>query len=294
MKSCCPFCKIPSDLFFTTKDYNRKIDKNIFNYFKCKPCKLVFLSPIPDSLENYYPPDYHLLKTKLEEVELAARHERFKVELIKRYIPHGRLLEIGPSRGDFLFHARKAGFDVEGIEMDEKCCSFIEHTLNIPVTNSSDTLSALNKAGSYDVITLWHVIEHLPDPWTVLEAISRHLNPGGILALAAPNPQSLQFKLMGRFWAHLDAPRHLELIPSSLLIKKAESMGFKTLLSTTKDVLRQNCNGFGWLNSFGHYLSPTFGKGLPFKIRLVMNKLLKPVEACEGLGSAYTLVFQKQ
>ena len=76
---------------------------------------------------------------------------------------------------------------------------------------------------------MWHVIEHLRRPWEVIERAAANLQDGGVLAIATPNPRALQFKLLRRRWAHLDAPRHLFLIPSrraraSLRRARAESL----------------------------------------------------------------------
>jgi 2-polyprenyl-3-methyl-5-hydroxy-6-metoxy-1,4-benzoquinol methylase len=81
---------------------------------------------------------------------------------------------------------------------------------NVTTVNTTDivgTMQARNKA--YDVIAIWHGIEHLPDPWAVLRQCAQQLAPHGVLVIATPNPDSIQFGIFRQYWVHLDAPRHV-------------------------------------------------------------------------------------
>jgi len=69
----------------------------------------------------------------------------------------------------------------------------------------------------------------------VLEEASKKINPGGIILIATPNPSSFAFRLLGRFWPHIDAPRHINLIPESLLTTKLKDLGFDLVVKTTND-----------------------------------------------------------
>jgi SAM-dependent methyltransferase len=159
---------------------------------------------------------------------------------------------------------------------------------------SNDPTEALKNAGNYDVIVLWHVIEHLPDPWKTLEAISGKLIPGGILVIAAPNPQAFQFRMLGRYWPHVDAPRHLSLIPLSLLIKQMLSLGLKPAWSTTKDQGTLGWNTFGWVTFFTNVTNIRYIKTGLALVGRIISLVLGPIERSNGSGSAYTVVFQKE
>jgi len=98
--------------------------------------------------------------------------------------------------------------------MNKQCCDFIQNELGIRTIQVNNLVAAFEGLSGYDVITLWQVMEHLPDPWSTLKAAVEKLLPGGILVISAPNPASFQFRVLGRFWTHVDAPRHLTLIPS--------------------------------------------------------------------------------
>jgi 2-polyprenyl-3-methyl-5-hydroxy-6-metoxy-1,4-benzoquinol methylase len=204
------------------------------------------------------------------------------------------LLEIGPAYGSFLYSAKQAGFEVEAIEMDSNCCKFISDTIGVKAIQSNDPAEALESTGSYNVITLWHVIEHLPNSWKTLQALSKKLRPGGILVIAAPNPKSFQFRVLGRFWPHVDAPRHLLLIPLSLLAEKMTAFDLKPLWSTTKDQGTLGWNAFGWVHFFNNITDRRYVKTILDIVGKFASILLGPLERMDSLGSAYTVVFKKE
>ena len=277
----CPQCKHDTRLYFRTKDFNRKITQDIFHYYRCPSCGLIFLSPIPDNLGKYYPNNYYSVPSSINELAKAAEFERYKIDIVNQFASGGRLLEIGPAYGSFLYLAKQAGFTAEAIEMDPNCCRFITETIGAKVIQSNDPAEALKNVENYDVITLWHVIEHLPDPWTTLEVISRKLQPGGILVIAAPNPEAFQFRVLGRFWPHVDAPRHLELIPQSLLTKQMQSLGLKTVWSTTTDEGTLGWNTFGWVYFFTNFTNLRYTKTGLGIIGRIMSLILSPIERHE-------------
>lgn len=294
MTAVCPICKKEASLYFRVKDYNRRITSETFDYYRCSSCRYIFLAPIPTNLSKYYPSDYYPIPSSINELEKTAECDRYKVDIVKQFASGRRILEIGPAYGSFLYLTKQAGFVAEAIEMDANCCKFIRETIGAKVIQSNDPSEALKGAAKYNVIALWHVIEHLPDPWKTLESISTALHPGGILVIAAPNPESLQFRILGRYWPHVDAPRHLHLIPLSLLTKQMLSLGLKPLWSTTRDKGTLGWNAFGWINFFSNMTNLRYIKtGLNISGKIT-SMLLSPLERKDGLGSAYTVAFQKE
>ncbi|MBS0615249.1 MAG: class I SAM-dependent methyltransferase [Verrucomicrobia bacterium] len=289
----CPQCKSISSQKFNLKDLNKKIDDDCFTYYECHKCRLLFVYPIPENLSKYYPPAYYPFSSSLKEFEKLCEGEKYKIDIVQNFLKKGSLLEIGPAMGVFAYLAKQAGFDVETIEMDEKCCQFLSQTLNIPTIRSDDIATAIPSNRSYQIITLWHVVEHLPNPWQVLDRLVGALAPGGFLLLAAPNPHAFQFKLLRSFWAHLDAPRHLEIIPPELLIEFLKDRGCNIVFRTTKDRGALGWNVFGWKHSLSHLLGSVFSPKITHQIGRITSFLLRPIERKEGWGSAYTLVFQK-
>ena len=293
MKKNCPYCRTESPLYFQSRDYNRRITHDVFDHYRCPQCELIFIEPIPVNLADYYPESYHFVPESSAYLEAGSEPERYKIEIVQRFSGKGRLLEIGPSYGSFTYLAKKAGFEVEAIEMNARCCRFLNDVVGARAINSDDPIGALQHLEPYDVIALWHVIEHLPDPWVMLDAICANLKPGGIVVLAAPNPDAFQFHLMGRYWPHVDAPRHLTLIPIELLAAKLEALGMKAELITTTDKGSLGWNTFGWEFFFANLSSQSYiKKALRLAGRLV-SLLFSPIERMEGRGSAYTMVFRK-
>ena len=151
------------------------------------------------------------------------------------------------------------------------------------------------------MFTLWHVIEHLPCAWSVLDAICEKIKPDGILVIAPVNPKAFQFRILGRYWLHLDAPRHVMLIPTRLLINKIESLRFKLEMLTMTDKGTQTCNKAGWTNFFVYKCTQGFSNKVLLSIlRFFMGQIQKmvrfvvtPIERIDGKGSAYTMVFRK-
>jgi len=283
-----------SPLFLTTKDYNRQTSSLLFEYFRCPSCQLIFLQPIPEDLGAYYPQEYYQIPSSAEELALQSIHEKYKVDLLKKFISKGTLLEIGPATGGFAYWAQQEGFTVEVMEQDPRCCQFLSKTLNIPTVQGSDILRNLPNNRTYEVIALWHVLEHLPSPWSVLNELVRRLHVGGFLSLALPNPNALQFKLLQKFWAHLDAPRHTQLIPIELLTSYLEKLGCRVKLQTTTDEGSLHWNQFGWYHSLPHILSSTSYKKILTYGGKFLFYLFSRIEAKEGKGAAYTLILQKE
>ena len=293
MKKLCSYCHTPSALYFRSRDYNRKISKEVFDHYRCPQCSLIFISPIPQNLGDYYPNEYYFIPETVDFLDANTTPEKYKIEIIQRYVKQGRLLEIGPSLGCFAYLAKKSGFQAEAIEMDAKCSKFMNEVAGIPTVNSSDTSGAIKTLQPFDVIAMWHVIEHLPNPWKTLEAICAKINTGGILVLAAPNPEAFQFHILGRYWPHVDAPRHLMLIPAKVLIDQMATLGMTVELFTTTDEGGLGWNIFGWEYFFSNLCMHPRCKRILRKFGRMVARLVGPIEKKEGKGSAYTLVFMK-
>jgi SAM-dependent methyltransferase len=120
--------------------------------------------------------------------------------------PPPRLLDAGAGRGRFVAAARAAGYDATGIEPSTRGITAAE-AIGAPVERTSID-EARVELGSFDVVTLWHVLEHVDDPAAALDRIATWLRPGGALLVGVPNLASLQARLAGPRWYHLDVPRH--------------------------------------------------------------------------------------
>ncbi|HZN86676.1 MAG TPA: class I SAM-dependent methyltransferase [Burkholderiales bacterium] len=280
--------------YLRTRDLNRDASDEEFRYERCPDCGLASLANAPADLGRYYAAGYHEIPASAEGLERGAAHDSYKIDLVRQFATRGRLVEIGPGWGAFCLLARRAGFEVEAIERDPRCCEFLQKELGVRAIRSDDPATALAQAATADAIVLWHVVEHLADPWAVLEAAARKLAPGGVLLIATPNPESFQLGLFGRFWTHVDAPRHLHLIPVRLLRSRMARLGLDAELATTTDPGSIGWNDFGWRFSLAN-LAPHRALKRPLRLAgRVLGKLAALIDNREGRGSAYTAVFRKR
>ncbi len=288
----CPLCHGNTALLFTTKDWNRRVTEEIFTYERCLHCGLIFLSDIPDTLDAYYGDDYYQVPSfaKLKKVAMA---ESYQLEMISKFLKAGRLLEIGPGFGVFAYQAKQAGFEVDIIEREARCCEYLTHIVGVNAVKSDSPHVAIEAMAGHDVIALWHVIEHLPQPWLFLEKAARNLNPGGVLLIATPNPEAFQFRLMASLWPHVDAPRHLFLISAALLIQRLKPFGLEPVFQTTSDKGARSWNRFGWqrylMNRFSHRWLQLMAFVLGYALSLPMGLW----DRKDFAGSAYTIVLRK-
>ncbi len=289
----CPHCNSPANLLFRTTDVNRRLSTEPFYYYCCSACKLIFLHPIPSNLGDYYPNSYYVIPSSLAALRKQAEPQHYKIDLIRQYVSTGRLLEIGPAFGLFSSLAKNAGFTVDTIEMDEQCCRFLREVVGVNAIQHDNPAEALKNMGMYDVIALYQVIEHLPNPWITLDAIVEHLAPGGIIVIAAPNPDSLQLRLFGSRWTHVDAPRHLQLIPLALLAQDMLQSKINLVFKTTSDSDSLGWNSFGWCWSLANLTTQPVLKKALFTLGRVITKIMQPIERRGTRGSTYTLVFQR-
>jgi 2-polyprenyl-3-methyl-5-hydroxy-6-metoxy-1,4-benzoquinol methylase len=289
----CHVCGGSGNLKYTARDLNRSVTQERFRYYDCGQCGSLFLYPLPVDLGRYYPSDYHYVPESAEFLRSVAHTEAHKLELVTRFREGGKLLEIGPSTGAFVYAAKLAGFDTSAIEIDERCAAFLNDIAGIPTVASGDTVAVLPDCPSFDVITLWHVVEHLTNPVETLVACAEKLNPGGLLVVAAPNPESLQFKIMGARWPHLDAPRHTAIIPRQFITRVLKERGFDVLLDTTSDTAALGWNAFGWEYFFKAFAASSDEAGELHRVARRLTDELKAAETLPGAGSAYSIVFRK-
>jgi 2-polyprenyl-3-methyl-5-hydroxy-6-metoxy-1,4-benzoquinol methylase len=288
----CPQCDSDTSFLFKTKDYNRKITNIFFSYRKCDKCRLIFLSNIPSNLGDYYQEDYYEIPSKSKLIKIADKIE-YQVEMIKNNISDGKLLDVGAAFGVFAYKAKSLGFDVSTIEMSAICCKYLSDEVGVKVFQGDKPEGIIPTLGNYDVITFWHNIEHLLEPWKVLEAASKKINPGGIILIATPNPCSFAFRLLGRFWPHIDAPRHINLIPESLLTAKLKDLGFDLVMKTTNDKGGLSWNRFSWQRIIVNQFSSKTMERVAFIIGWILSIPVSIIENRNYNGSAYTVIYKK-
>jgi len=354
-KHICPICDETNyKKVFSSSDADR-ISQTAFELIRCKTCGLVSTTPFLSDQEMapWYRSGYHgwwedngtpykgacplvprsgrrvggrsewispvagdaLLRYLFDMLSRLFQLNRSR--RITKYKPEGRLADIGCGDGTFLAFMLKRGWDVLGLEDLNRYKHAAETGAGEIRIIQHDTDRWYESFAPFDVITLWHVLEHVEKPVKTLRQACNALKPGGIVVLSIPNIKSLQAAMCKDRWFHLDVPRHRwHFTPEtiSLLLRKS---GFSR---TTLSHFSLEYNPFGWWQSilnlsrcthnFAYNLlkrreSPDYKnkcKGIYDAIcSTVLGALLVPValilaaaEALAGRGGTITVVARKK
>ena len=148
-----------------------------------------------------------------------------RLRQVPRYRPGGRVLDIGCGSGGYLAFLAELGWRCSGVETGAKSRAYAQTVLGLDVHEGPLEACRFPDA-TFDVVTLWHVVEHLPDPAGTLREIGRILKPDGCLLLRTPNVQSWEAALFRGNWYGLDPPRHLYLFSPATLERLLGQCGF--------------------------------------------------------------------
>lgn len=260
----CPYCH--GDLFdvlFEAPDFDS--GEKTFQLHRCRQCGLVRTEPVLSGgeLGQYYNlPYYGSGKAKFsgpaEKITrffnyLRARtilsHLRGGIEQLAGARP--RVLDIGCGRGNLLVSLKHLGCECHGVERNE----FPPDGLPGDIRFHTGELDNIAFDGDYfDAIIIWHVLEHVDDPVSMIKEASRILRPGGLLAIAVPNFGSLQAELFKKDWFHLDLPRHIYHFTPGTLTAILRKFGFSITRKTTFSVEQ---NMFGFIQSMLNMMAPS-------------------------------------
>lgn len=253
---------------------------------QCQKCRVVFLSPeaVNYEPEQYYSEKSHYSRLPAEwEIKRGRENARNVVKFINKYIkPSGKsLLDVGSHIGLFVHEATRAGFTAEGIETNRTAVSWAtEH--NIPIQNYDIETFSSNK--KYDVITLFHVLEHLPNPRTALGKFGGYINDGGYMIIEVPNIDSHLAKKDGPAWKFI-ALEHLFYFSDETLGNILKNLGFKIIVVKRRNYEIQYLN----LKKIFRYF---WGKPLVRK-RLISKEEMAGEKEIPVDGRFIKLIFKK-
>jgi SAM-dependent methyltransferase len=207
-------CNHPNDgceTLFPGYDY---ISGEPFRVAQCRQCGQVVTVPVPADIGRYYPSGYYgdaggrRFPVVMEWLQEQLYNWRSRQVLHRLDRKNPKVLDVGCGRGLLLRAFQQGGCDVTGTEFSEDACRFAREVLKLPVRVG--LLHELNFPDhSFDVVVMWHVLEHVSDPRPTLAEVSRILKPGGLFLVAVPNFGSPEARLAKAGWFHLDLPRHL-------------------------------------------------------------------------------------
>jgi len=225
---------------YQLRDYRLEDDNNYYYYRKCKSCGLIFQDPVLsfESLSTHYN-EKQIYNEKITRRGMRNFLQEYglkkRAKVVLKYKPAGKLLDIGCGSGNFIrYISDKTEFQVFGNEINKENVNTLKrkYGLDVRIGNINE-IDFPDK--HFDVITLWDVIEHVENPNQILVEIKRILKPDGILVIRVPNGDSLDSKIFSKYWAGLDAPRHLYIFSISCITKLLENNSF-TIKSKRTDI----------------------------------------------------------
>lgn len=213
----CPACHA-TDITFISDVKDHSISGAVFPVWMCRKCTLRFTQDVPPAHEigPFYAATHYVSHSDTKEglvnkvYQLVKRRTiKGKVNMINKWCAgrKGTLLDIGCGTGSFLAAMKADGWKVEGLEPDPGARTLAAEKTGQEVF-APEKIDIL-PAATYDVITLWHVLEHVHDLQGYGASFQRLLKPGGKLLIAVPNYTSADAEHYGGFWAAWDVPRHL-------------------------------------------------------------------------------------
>lgn len=196
--------------FLTCKDYT--VSKKTFQLLLNSEFDMLVTYPVPKNLSKYYESNNYISHTDSKKSIIDKIYQlvknytlKKKLKLINSFnIEKKTILDIGAGTGDFLSVCKKNGWETFGVEPSEKA-RLLAKNKNLVINKSLNKLSKKQ----FDIITLWHVLEHIPNLTEYIKEIKKLLKPNGILIIAVPNFKSYDAQYYKEFWAAYDVPRHL-------------------------------------------------------------------------------------
>lgn len=211
------------------------ISNELYSAVRCNNCSIVFLNPRPtkDEIQKFYHLGYYGEKSfyfKTIFRWIISFLYILRVKKIEVFKKGGKVLDIGCGDGKFLAELQKRKWEVYGVDFSEAASKLVNKKLNIFIKKELQECQFPNDY--FDLVTLWHVFEHIPNPHELLSEIKRIIKKDGVLLLALPNIESLEAKISKRKWFHLDLPRHLYHYSPLTIRKILEKTGFQIIKIT--------------------------------------------------------------
>jgi len=212
-------------------------DKGQYPFYRCQACSLLFVWPLPSDNLDIYSQSYFAgaeqgfgyIDYDQDKAPMTSTFEKYLDLLAQRHPSQGSLLDVGAATGFFLELARRRQWKTCGVEPSD-------YATHVATDKGLDVRCGVLEdlslpEGSFDVITMWDVIEHVTDPRESLAKAFALLTPGGTLALNTPDSASLLARLLGLRWHLVVPPEHLILFSRKSLELLLREAGFEVTLS---------------------------------------------------------------
>lgn len=216
-----------------------------WSVYRCSQCGLGILDPRPNQEEldalygsAYFQEQYDRgLNPGSPEMKKRLSHEDHRIRFFRGVKKRGRLLDIGCGMGYFLLACRNHGYHVEGFDISNDAAAYVKEKLGIPV-RTGDLESLPYERGTFDIITMWHFLEHTPDPRVYLRKTWEWLKPGGLLVVDVPNYAGTDARRTWESWKGWQLPYHLYHFTGKTLCDMLLQYGFQIVRK--KDYLSED------------------------------------------------------
>lgn len=231
MNNKCPWCgSNKAQINLWLKD--EFLTKEDFHICECLNCGLLYTMPRPskEKIGAYYKSDEYYSHQENKKGFVPRLYEaikkinlKHKFRLASRDLPVGKLLDIGCGVGDFLHVAENKGWQCTGVEPSEEAREIARQRIKGDLLYSEDLEQLPDQ--SFDLITMWHVLEHVDDlKWQVAQ-LQRLIKPEGRIVIAVPNYRSYDGRFYNAYWAAYDVPRHLNHFNKTVITKIFKTSG---------------------------------------------------------------------
>lgn len=225
----CPLCG--------SNSFSPRVERHGFTYVNCNWCRFVFVNPRltqwaiteiynDEDLREFFFKELLLVHVEHDQRPEFERRLRAVQVLVKK--PNARLLDIGCAAGLFLSLAEERGFTAEGLELNHYYADYVRKNRNVRVHQKP--LEEMHYPDTtFDVVTLWDVLEHLPNPLDTLKEIARVTAPDGILALTTINHACMNERILKGRWRYYMPPDHLCSFTPKILESVLVRSGFRVV-----------------------------------------------------------------
>ncbi len=294
----CPVCNGSNfSHFLDCKDYT--VSRETFSIAQCNSCDFKFTNPRPEpkDLGKYYESTDYVSHSKsnkgfINSLYHIAKHYSLlkKIQLINGISKKGKLLDFGCGTGDFLNTCKVSGWEVSGVEPNGLARTTAKELLKTEIKSELSENSF--EKNSFNIISLWHVLEHVSELDKTVETLLRFLKPEGVLLIAVPNCNSYDAEVYGKYWAAYDVPRHLY-----HFVPKTTEKYFKDKGLTLERTLPMPLDSFYVSMLSEKYMAQEHKKSAAFgMIRAVWRGFTSNLKAISkpGASSSQVYIFRKR
>lgn len=277
------------------RDLYQPSDEASFKLYRCLSCGQIMQNPLPTpaQLSKAYSAEYAPYRPAWKESgwplwkilrELTTWR---RLRRLKRYGKGGKLLEVGCGAGDFLHAAHRAGWDVKAVEYSDPLAEALRTELGFDV-RTGDLAPGLWAHGTFDVVALWSVLEHLGNPLEALATTSSYLRADGIAFIQLPTRYGVeQGTKFHQYWALLDLPRHLSFLGRKGLSDLCDQAGMKLIVFKTPLLETAWCHFASVCNYANHSSRPVrrIVGAISLALLSVLSAPVMAVRAWRGHGT---------